>query len=165
MRDSKPKIEVIPAGPGEGPILANLLELYAHDFSEFHDLDLGPDGRFRYRSLPLYWSEPDRHALLASIDGKLAGFVLVKGVRKPLAMKLRGTWPSSLFFVRTAARNWNSNGARSVEAVSGNVGSSGDAVECLGRPFLGVCHLHIYRKGDRSCLRRERWRALETFLI
>ena len=46
-------IEVIPAGPEQEPILANLLELYAHDFSEFHNLDLGPDGRFGYPSLPL----------------------------------------------------------------------------------------------------------------
>ena len=38
-------------------VLANLLELYAHDFSEFHDLELGMDGRFGYSHLPLYWSE------------------------------------------------------------------------------------------------------------
>ena len=39
------------------PILANLLELYAHDFSEFQPLDVGSDGRFGYKYLPLYWSE------------------------------------------------------------------------------------------------------------
>ncbi|HTA87402.1 MAG TPA: GNAT family N-acetyltransferase [Silvibacterium sp.] len=58
--------------------MANLLELYAHDFSEFHDLELGPDGRFGYRDLLLYWLEPDRHPFLVRIGGKLAGFVLVK---------------------------------------------------------------------------------------
>src|SRR5271155_1151437 len=47
-------LEVIRAAPDQAPILANLLELYAHDFSEFHDIDLGEDGRFGYRSLPLY---------------------------------------------------------------------------------------------------------------
>jgi hypothetical protein len=41
-------------------IVANLLELYAHDFSEFHPLELGADGRFGYRHLPLYRSERDR---------------------------------------------------------------------------------------------------------
>lgn len=71
-------VEVIPAAAEQQPILANLLELYAHDFSEFHNLDLGPDGRFGYKHLPLYWSEPGRHPFLVRADGKLAGFVFVK---------------------------------------------------------------------------------------
>ena len=71
-------IEIIPAMPEQEPILANLLELYAHDFSEFHPIELGIDGRFGYRQLSLYWSEPGRHPFLASIDGKLAGFAMVK---------------------------------------------------------------------------------------
>lgn len=71
-------IEVVPAAPEQAPILANLLELYAHDFSEFHDVVLGVDGRFGYRSLPLYWSEPGRHPFLVRVDGRLAGLVLVK---------------------------------------------------------------------------------------
>jgi predicted acetyltransferase len=71
-------LEIIPAARGQMPILANLFELYAHDFSEFLDLDLGPDGRFGYQGLPLYWTDPARHALLARVDGKLAGFALVK---------------------------------------------------------------------------------------
>jgi predicted acetyltransferase len=54
------------------------LELYAHDFSEFHDLNLGEDGRFGYRALSLYWSEPHRYPFLIRTDGKLAGLVLVK---------------------------------------------------------------------------------------
>lgn len=71
-------LEVIPAGKEQEPILANLLELYAHDFSEFHPLELGCDGRFGYRDLPLYWNEPCRHPFLVSVDGKLAGLILVK---------------------------------------------------------------------------------------
>lgn len=72
------RLEVIRALPEEQPILANLLELYAHDFSEFHDVHIGADGRFGYPRLPLYWSEPDRHPFLVWWDGQLAGFVLVK---------------------------------------------------------------------------------------
>src|ERR1700732_3731876 len=72
-------LELIPATPDQGSILANLLELYAHDFSEFHDLELGADGRFGYNSLPLYWRESNRNAFLVRLDGKWAGFVLVKG--------------------------------------------------------------------------------------
>jgi len=71
-------IEVIPASPNQESILANLLELYAHDFSEFHDVELGADGRFGYKHLPLYWCEPNRYPFLVRMDGKLAGFVLVK---------------------------------------------------------------------------------------
>ena len=66
-------IEVIPAAPEQERTVANLLELYAHDFSEFHDLEIGADGRFSYPSLPLYWSEPGRYPFLVKMDGKLAG--------------------------------------------------------------------------------------------
>jgi len=69
---------VIPAAPEQEPILANLLELYAHDFSEFRNLDIGEDGRFGYPSLPLYWSDPDRHPFLLRVEGKWAGLVFVK---------------------------------------------------------------------------------------
>jgi len=42
-RAEKPSahIEITPARPEQEPVLADLLELYAHDFSEFHDLELG----------------------------------------------------------------------------------------------------------------------------
>jgi predicted acetyltransferase len=75
---SSTHVELIPATPDQQPILANLLELYIHDFSEFHKLELGPDGRFGYKNLPLYWLEPHRHPFLLTLNGKLAGFTLVK---------------------------------------------------------------------------------------
>jgi predicted acetyltransferase len=71
-------VDVVPAAPEQQPLLANLLELYSHDFSEFSDIDLGADGRYGYKPLPLYWTEPGRHPFLVRLDGKLAGFVLVK---------------------------------------------------------------------------------------
>jgi predicted acetyltransferase len=71
-------IEIVAARPEEESILSNLLELYAHDFSEFHELEIGWDGRFGYSTLPLYWSEPGRHPFLVWVEGRLAGFVLVK---------------------------------------------------------------------------------------
>jgi predicted acetyltransferase len=72
------RMELFRAALEDAPVLANLLELYAHDFSEFHPLDIGDDGRFGYSSLPLYWSEPNRHPFLFRVDGKLAGLALVK---------------------------------------------------------------------------------------
>jgi len=68
------RIEVIAAGPDQEPILANLLELYIHDFSEFLDIQLGPDGRFGYphllsiaRAGPASVSRKDRGKLAASL--------------------------------------------------------------------------------------------------
>ena len=77
--------------------MGNLLELYIHDFSELRDVDLGPDGRFGYRLLPLYWSDPDRHAFLIRIDGKLAGFALVK--RGSELSGNKAVWDMGEFFV------------------------------------------------------------------
>ncbi len=73
-------IELVAATPEQAGILENLLELYVHDMSEFFEVPLGEDGRFRYPNLPLYWSEAGRYAFLVRVDGKLAGFVFVKQV-------------------------------------------------------------------------------------
>jgi predicted acetyltransferase/N-acetylglutamate synthase-like GNAT family acetyltransferase len=72
-----PVVEVLAAGPEQEPVLANLLELYSYDFSELLDLRLGPDGRFGYPRLPLYWHEEGRYPFLVHVDGELAGFALV----------------------------------------------------------------------------------------
>jgi predicted acetyltransferase len=56
-------------------MLGNLLELYVHDLSEIFPVELGPEGRFGYEKLPLYWAEPAvRHAFLIKQDGHVAGF-------------------------------------------------------------------------------------------
>lgn len=73
------QIDVVPAQPNDEPILANMLELYSHDFSEFVAIELGVDGRFGYKNLPLYWREPGRLPFLIRVDGKLAGLVLLNG--------------------------------------------------------------------------------------
>jgi predicted acetyltransferase len=90
-------LEVIPAAPDQEPILANLLELYAHDFSEFHNLELGPDGRFGYKHLSLYWREPGRYPFLVKVDGQLAGLVLVK--RGEEGSRDENVWDMAEFFV------------------------------------------------------------------
>jgi len=48
-------IEVTPVPPKQQSILANLFELYAHDFSEFNVSELGADGSFGYSTLAFYW--------------------------------------------------------------------------------------------------------------
>ena len=58
--------------------LRQLLELYAHDFSERNGADVGDDGTYGYRHLDRYWSEADRHPFLFRVEGRLAGFALVR---------------------------------------------------------------------------------------
>jgi predicted acetyltransferase len=66
------------ATPRHAAVLSNLLELYVHDLSSIFGLEVGPDGRFGYDRLPLYWSEPDTHfAFLIHRGDRLAGFALV----------------------------------------------------------------------------------------
>ena len=91
------KIEVVPAAPEQQQTVANLLELYAHDFSEFHEVELGEEGKFGYPDLPLYWSEPDRHPFLVRIDGKWAGVILVK--RESQDPTNKTAWDMVEFFV------------------------------------------------------------------
>ena len=71
-------VELIPALPEQEAVLANLLELYAHDFSAFLDLELGADGRFGYPNLPLYWKESHRYPFFITVNAHWAGFVLVQ---------------------------------------------------------------------------------------
>ena len=80
MTASPERVALDVATQSDAPLLANLLELYIHDLSDvFQGLEVGPDGRFGYRRLPLYWSEPDRRVpFLIRMDGRIAGFALVQ---------------------------------------------------------------------------------------
>ncbi|MDB4932674.1 MAG: hypothetical protein JWM10_5158 [Myxococcaceae bacterium] len=73
-----PEVTLDAATEADAAVLANLIELYAHDLSATFALELRPDGRYGYDALPRYWSEPDgRFAFLIRCDGQLAGFALV----------------------------------------------------------------------------------------
>lgn len=90
-------LELIRAGAEHKSVLGNLLELYIHDFSELVPIDVGNDGRYGYKSLPLFWSDNSRLPFLARLDGKLVGFVLVTQ-----SLELSGdgeAWDMAEFFV------------------------------------------------------------------
>jgi predicted acetyltransferase len=70
--------ELIEATVDDKSVLRRLLELYLHDFSEFSGQDLNDHGEYGYRYLDHYWTEPGRHAFLIRVDGRLAGFALVR---------------------------------------------------------------------------------------
>jgi hypothetical protein len=124
--DPNARVELVPATLEQAPILANLLELYAHDFSEFHPIELGADGRFGYPRLSSYWSERGRHPFLAKVDGKLAGLVLVSTGSGISGSKITGSetaWAVLCGPPVPAATSWNRTGASGMVAISRTVGS------------------------------------------
>ena len=58
--------------------MRHLLELYQHDLSEFDDRDVDTHGIYGYPYLDDYWVEADRCPFLIDIDGRWAGFALVR---------------------------------------------------------------------------------------
>lgn len=100
--NSHARIELVPAAKEHEPVIENLLDLYAHDFSEFYAVELRPDGRFGYKNLSLYWRDPHRRPFLVRVDGRLAGFVLTQEV-VPASGKETG-WDMTEFFVARGFR-------------------------------------------------------------
>ena len=71
-------IELQPVTKSEKEILRNLVHLYLHDYSEFDNLEVGPDGQFSYPWFEAYFEDPGRFAYLVRIDKYLSGFVMVR---------------------------------------------------------------------------------------
>ncbi|MCH9756302.1 MAG: GNAT family N-acetyltransferase [Gammaproteobacteria bacterium] len=91
------QLELIKATIKQKPILSNLLELYAYDFTEFCDFDIGDDGFYGYPYLHLYWKESTRYPYLIYVNKKIAGFVLIqKG--SPISNNTT-VWDISEFFI------------------------------------------------------------------
>jgi predicted acetyltransferase len=125
--------EVLPATREEMPIVANLFEMYAHDFSEFHSVEPGPDGRFGYPDLPLYWSEPGRYPFLIRIGGKLAGFVLVRRISQTSGNN--AVWDVAEFFVLRAYRGR---------------GVGKESAHCVWRQFPGPWQVRVMRANQTA---------------
>ena len=74
-------VEIVAALPEDRVALANMMQLYAHDFSELWSGEargeLGGDGLFTAYPLDAWWREPDHVPLLVKADGFLAGFALL----------------------------------------------------------------------------------------
>ncbi|MEO7689852.1 MAG: GNAT family N-acetyltransferase [Sphingomonas sp.] len=77
-------VEIVTALPDDRVALANMMQLYAHDFSELWAGEargeLGEDGLFAAYPLDAWWREPDHVPLLVKADGFLAGFALLNTV-------------------------------------------------------------------------------------
>ncbi len=73
-------ITLDPIAEAEKSVLAHLLELEAHDLSEYVDsLRVNEHGLFGYSYLDSYWTEAGRLPYFIRADGALAGFVLIRG--------------------------------------------------------------------------------------
>jgi len=91
------ELDLVKANIIQKPILANLFELYAYEFTEFCQVDIGNDGYYGYENLPLYWTDPNRFPYLIYVDKKIAGFVFVqKG--SPISDDAE-VWDISQFFI------------------------------------------------------------------
>jgi predicted acetyltransferase len=72
-------ITIKKAAVNEKEIIKNLMQFYFYDFSEFIEAHLEESGQFgAYPYLDDYWNDPTRFPYLVKIDGKLAGFALVR---------------------------------------------------------------------------------------
>lgn len=80
--DAVANLEVVAAQIADKPVVARLVQLYLHDFSEFTDVgspfgDVNASGLFEMKSFDTYWQERGRGAHLFRAGGQLAGFALV----------------------------------------------------------------------------------------
>lgn len=74
----EPLVVIEPIARDQAFVLANLFELYVHDFSEQVPLDLQPNGRFDLPVDERWWQSDDHFPFLLRVDGKLSGFALVR---------------------------------------------------------------------------------------
>lgn len=72
------KLEILQPTIDQKNILQNLIELYQYDFSEFENEDVNDEGLYGYKHLNNYWTTPGHFPFLIKVDGKLAGFALVR---------------------------------------------------------------------------------------
>lgn len=93
---------MLPAAPRDQPLLAQLLEEYAREFSHFHPVEFDQDGRFVYRDLPAYWQKPGRFPFLIRVENAVAGFALVRRTDSPSGREL--VFDIAEFFVTPAFR-------------------------------------------------------------
>lgn len=70
-------LELAPIEPEQATVLARLMQLYAHDFSDFMPLEIGDDGAFAAPDVARYFGAPIFHPFFIKMDGRLAGFVIV----------------------------------------------------------------------------------------
>jgi len=90
------KITLMRATVEQKQVLDNLLELYTHDFCEFIDREIGPDGRFGCWDLDVCWKDTNWLPFLIYADNRLAGFVVIKSCNAAPGTR---AWDVAEFFI------------------------------------------------------------------
>jgi len=75
---AQPIVRLDPISRSEAPVLANLFELYVHDFSELVPVELKPHGRFDLPIDERWWSEVGHFPFFLRRGQELCGFVLAR---------------------------------------------------------------------------------------
>ena len=74
------KVELRQVNVEDREILANLLEKYDYEFSQYDNRDVNKLGLYGYKYLDCYWIEEKRWAYFIMADDKLAGFVMINDI-------------------------------------------------------------------------------------
>ncbi|MBT4497034.1 MAG: GNAT family N-acetyltransferase [Gemmatimonadetes bacterium] len=71
--------ELTRASETDFPFIKNLVPYYIYDMSEYMDWDCNPEGRYDgCDELPEYWEKSEHHPYLIRMDGKTAGFAMIR---------------------------------------------------------------------------------------
>ena len=72
------RVDVVEAKPEEIPILRRLMQLYLYEIFSIAGWDIGADGTYgTARHTEGFWSDGKHRSFFITVDGKLAGFVIV----------------------------------------------------------------------------------------
>jgi predicted acetyltransferase len=99
----EPQVVLEPIAADQAFVLANLFELYVHDFSEQVPLELKPNGRFDLPVDDCWWNSSEHFPFFIRLEGQLLGFALVRrGSRVTAAADVMDV--AEFFVVRGARR-------------------------------------------------------------
>lgn len=82
--------------PNEKDTLANLLEKYNYEFSQYDKRQFNNNGLFGHKYLNNYFTEESRHAYFIYVDDTLAGFALINKYKE---CERSIDWSMAEFFV------------------------------------------------------------------
>lgn len=99
----EPQVVLEPIAADQAFVLANLFELYVHDFSEQLPLELKANGRFDLPVDACWWTSSEHFPFFIRSEGNLLGFALVRrGSRVSTAAEVMDI--AEFFVVRGARR-------------------------------------------------------------
>lgn len=79
------EVLVTRAAESQKELLANLLQFYVYDFTEFTNIAIGEDGNYpKLPELDAYWDPASgHHPYLIKVDGEIGGFILTNEIEHP----------------------------------------------------------------------------------